>query len=110
IFKAQWYNLSCSRGEKQTQKKELDRARNKTRVNIGAAFQRWKQLRVRKGFRTDAEVATFLLDRTECSQLQGLCGEEAFTPNYPSGPKVDLLHISDFSSVVFYSRIHVSFK
>ncbi|XP_076828380.1 uncharacterized protein LOC143474714 isoform X3 [Brachyhypopomus gauderio] len=48
--------------EKQAKKKELDRARDKTRINIGAAFQRWKALRDLKGFQVDAELATFLLD------------------------------------------------
>lgn len=44
-------------------KTELDRARNKTtRVNIGAAFPRWRELREQKGFRSDAQLATFLLD------------------------------------------------
>ncbi|XP_036452701.1 zinc finger protein 470-like isoform X2 [Colossoma macropomum] len=49
--------------EKHAKKKELDRARDKTRANLGAAFQRWRALRDLKGFRSDAELATFLLDR-----------------------------------------------
>uniref|UniRef100_A0A4W6FWU0 Uncharacterized protein n=1 Tax=Lates calcarifer TaxID=8187 RepID=A0A4W6FWU0_LATCA len=40
-----------------------DKARGKTRVNLGAAFQRWRDLRERKGLKTDEEVALFLLDR-----------------------------------------------
>lgn len=48
---------------KKAKKKELDRARNKTRVTIGAAFPRWRELRVLKGLKTDAELATFLLDK-----------------------------------------------
>uniref|UniRef100_A0AAR2IKQ5 Uncharacterized protein n=1 Tax=Pygocentrus nattereri TaxID=42514 RepID=A0AAR2IKQ5_PYGNA len=52
-------NLALS----QTKKRELDRARDKTRANLGAAFQRWRALRDLKGFRSDAELATFLLDR-----------------------------------------------
>ncbi|XP_070826977.1 uncharacterized protein [Chaetodon trifascialis] len=48
--------------ERQTKKKELDRARDKTRINIGAAFQGWRELRDLKGFKTDSELATFLLD------------------------------------------------
>ena len=31
--------------EKQCKKKELDRAREKTRANIRVSFQRWKELR-----------------------------------------------------------------
>lgn len=45
--------------DKKAKKKELDRPRNKTRVNIGAAFPRWRELRVLKGLKTDAELATF---------------------------------------------------
>ena len=44
-------------------KKALDKARGQTRVNIGAAFERWRQLRHLKGLKSDAEVAVFLLDR-----------------------------------------------
>ncbi|ROI47839.1 hypothetical protein DPX16_16262 [Anabarilius grahami] len=51
--------------DKKAKKKELDRARNKTRVNIGPAFPRWRELRVLKGLKTDAELATFLLDNAE---------------------------------------------
>uniref|UniRef100_A0A672QPG9 Uncharacterized protein n=1 Tax=Sinocyclocheilus grahami TaxID=75366 RepID=A0A672QPG9_SINGR len=38
-------------------------ARSRTRVNIGSAFQRWRELKERKGLRSDAKVALFLLDR-----------------------------------------------
>ena len=44
-------------------KKELDRARDKTSVNIGMAFQRWKELCDLEGRKTDAELANFLVDR-----------------------------------------------
>ena len=50
-------------GKKKAQKSKLDRARHKTRVNIGVAIQRWRDLCDLKGFKTDAELATFLLDR-----------------------------------------------
>ncbi|XP_028300650.1 uncharacterized protein LOC114462164 [Gouania willdenowi] len=43
-------------------KKELYRARDKSRINIGVDFQRWRELRDLKGLKTDAELATFLLD------------------------------------------------
>jgi len=52
-----------TRAEKEEVKKEGDRARNKTRINIGSAFERWRVLRELIGFRLDAELATFLLDR-----------------------------------------------
>ncbi|CAM4574040.1 unnamed protein product [Leuciscus chuanchicus] len=44
-------------------KQALDKARGQTRVNIGAAFERWRQLRELKGLKSDAEVAVFLLNR-----------------------------------------------
>uniref|UniRef100_A0A673LVG4 Uncharacterized protein n=1 Tax=Sinocyclocheilus rhinocerous TaxID=307959 RepID=A0A673LVG4_9TELE len=50
--------------EKQNiKKKGYDQARGRTRVNIGAAFQRWRELKEREGLESDAEVALFLLDR-----------------------------------------------
>ena len=49
--------------EKKAQKNELDNARDKTRVNIRVAIQRWRDLRDLEGFKTNAELATFLLDR-----------------------------------------------
>lgn len=44
-------------------KKESDKARGATRVNIGIAFERWRVLKENKGFKFDYELATFLLDR-----------------------------------------------
>uniref|UniRef100_A0A671NA74 Uncharacterized protein n=1 Tax=Sinocyclocheilus anshuiensis TaxID=1608454 RepID=A0A671NA74_9TELE len=49
------------------QKKAYDKARSRTRVNIGSAFQRWRELKEREGLRSDVEVAVvalFLLDRS----------------------------------------------
>ncbi|XP_048838462.1 uncharacterized protein hnrnpul1l isoform X1 [Brienomyrus brachyistius] len=46
-------------------KKFLDEARAKSRVNIGEAFERWRDLRELKGMKTDEEVALFLLDSYE---------------------------------------------
>ncbi|XP_051721834.1 uncharacterized protein LOC127497425 isoform X2 [Ctenopharyngodon idella] len=48
-----------------TTKKRLDQQRAQTRVNIGVAFPRWRQLRDSKGLKTDAMVAVFLLDSYE---------------------------------------------
>lgn len=44
-------------------KRECNRAHAKTRINIGRAFERWRELRDLKVFKTDAETALFLLDR-----------------------------------------------
>ncbi|XP_064190272.1 zinc finger protein 558-like isoform X3 [Anguilla rostrata] len=44
-----------------------DRSRGKTRVNIGLAFGRWRELREIEGLRNDAELAALLLDSYESS-------------------------------------------
>ncbi|KAM9314937.1 uncharacterized protein KZ484_024651 [Pholidichthys leucotaenia] len=49
--------------EKKAKKTELNRARDQTRVSIGVAFTRWRELRDLQGYKTDAELATFLLNR-----------------------------------------------
>lgn len=46
-------------------KRECDRIRNKTRINIGRAFEQWRQLRELKGFKSDPELAFFLLDTVD---------------------------------------------
>ncbi len=40
-----------------------DQARGRSRVNIRAVFQRWRELKEREGLESDTEVALFLLDR-----------------------------------------------
>ena len=40
-----------------------DKVRNKTRICIGDAFERWRQLKTEKNVKTDANMANFLLDR-----------------------------------------------
>ncbi|KAM9844276.1 uncharacterized protein ACBR49_013375 [Aulostomus maculatus] len=40
-----------------------DRSRAATRVNIGVALPRWRELRDRLGLRRDADLARLLLDR-----------------------------------------------
>ncbi|XP_072543295.1 uncharacterized protein [Salminus brasiliensis] len=47
-------------------KRERDRVLAKTRINIGLAFERWRELRDQKGYRSDAELASFLL--SSCSK------------------------------------------
>ncbi|KAF4088920.1 hypothetical protein AMELA_G00060220 [Ameiurus melas] len=42
--------------------RESDRARAKTRINLGMAFESWRQLRDLKGLKTNAEMAFFLLE------------------------------------------------
>ena len=43
-------------------KQAADKERNKTRVNVGAAFPRWRALRAAKGLQVDSELALLLLD------------------------------------------------
>ncbi|XP_041789788.1 uncharacterized protein LOC121604356 isoform X2 [Chelmon rostratus] len=43
-------------------KRENDRQRGRTRVNLGPAYSAWKKLRDKNGFRTDAEMAFFLIN------------------------------------------------
>ncbi|XP_041664781.1 zinc finger protein 16-like [Cheilinus undulatus] len=49
--------------EKLANKRRKDRARSKTRINIGSAFQRWRRLRELRGFQSDSMLAVFLLER-----------------------------------------------
>ncbi|XP_030281704.1 uncharacterized protein LOC115586642 isoform X3 [Sparus aurata] len=63
--------------EKQCKKKELDRARNKTRINIGASFRRWRELQILQGLKSDAELAALLLDN------EGMGDESPIMMNSP---------------------------
>uniref|UniRef100_A0A8P4KNL4 Uncharacterized protein n=1 Tax=Dicentrarchus labrax TaxID=13489 RepID=A0A8P4KNL4_DICLA len=55
---------SSPKKQKRELKRQRDRRIQKTRVNIGVAFPRWKELMKEKSdFQSDAEVACFLLDR-----------------------------------------------
>lgn len=47
---------------KNVKKRVYESARSKTRIYIGVAFERWRDLRQLKGMKTDAELAMFLLD------------------------------------------------
>lgn len=56
---------SCIEGKKPrcASKRLHDQKRSKTRINIGSAFPRWRELLLKKRMKLDAELATFLLDR-----------------------------------------------
>ncbi len=43
--------------------KRQDKIRGKARVYIGDAFERWRKLKAERDLKTDAELATLLLDR-----------------------------------------------
>ncbi len=47
--------------EQNIKKKGYDQARGRTCVNIGAAFQRWRELKEREGLESCSEVALFFL-------------------------------------------------
>ncbi|XP_048056880.1 forkhead box protein K2 isoform X2 [Megalobrama amblycephala] len=46
-------------------KREKEKERGKSRIYIGEAFERWRELRRQKGFQSDIQVALFLLERYE---------------------------------------------
>ena len=48
--------------QKKEAKKQSKKARDKTRIYIGEALQRWNDLKEQKGLKTNAEVAFLLLD------------------------------------------------
>uniref|UniRef100_A0A671WEV9 RE1-silencing transcription factor-like n=1 Tax=Sparus aurata TaxID=8175 RepID=A0A671WEV9_SPAAU len=60
--------------EKAATKKALDIERSRTRVNIGAAFERWRQLGHVMGLKNDTEVAFFLLDGFLQSRMCSVVG------------------------------------
>ncbi|XP_048009675.1 uncharacterized protein LOC125243875 [Megalobrama amblycephala] len=75
-----------------TTKKRLDQQRAQTRVNIGVAFPRWRQLRDSKGLKTDAMLAVFLLDSYEKTAASTALVHEL--PKPPPPPPVST-NISD---------------
>ena len=56
-YTAKWSKKKKPEEDKKVYKKEANRARDKTRINIGVAYGRWMQLKDAKGLRTDVEVA-----------------------------------------------------
>ncbi len=49
--------------EKRDLKRKSDQKRNKTRMNIGTSYSRWRDLRDRLGLNLDSKLAVVLLDR-----------------------------------------------
>ncbi|KAK0156440.1 hypothetical protein N1851_000276 [Merluccius polli] len=56
--------------------KNYDKARNKTRICLGDAFERWNLLKQEKNFKTHAEVARFLLNRIDWFDGDGVSDDE----------------------------------
>ncbi|XP_020496293.2 zinc finger protein 771-like isoform X2 [Labrus bergylta] len=79
-------------------KTEAEKAATKSsgqnRVNIGTAFQRWRQLRELKGLRSDAMVALFLLDSYE-KQTSTPWKPGLLRPPPPAGSAVPAESLSD---------------
>ncbi|XP_074469043.1 uncharacterized protein LOC141754103 [Sebastes fasciatus] len=57
------------RYKRSSAKKASDKERDKTRINIGQAFPRWRNLRAAKGLQLDSELALLLLDCYEKGPL-----------------------------------------
>ncbi|XP_065153422.1 uncharacterized protein [Paramisgurnus dabryanus] len=51
--------------ETRKRKRESDRSKGRTRIIIGPAFARWRELKEEEGFVTDADLAVMLLDYYE---------------------------------------------
>ena len=49
--------------EAKKSKKESDKRRGKTRVNLSQAFKRWRELRDQRGFKTHVQLAFFRTDQ-----------------------------------------------
>ncbi|NXY58876.1 ZN692 protein, partial [Callaeas wilsoni] len=55
--------------EKKKRKQSLDRRRGKTRIYVGSHIDRWLTFKEKMDFRSDAEVAGFLLDMYDSYDL-----------------------------------------
>ncbi len=62
IDRERWQIKKRKISEKQNIKKGYNPPRGRIRVNIGAAFQRWRELKEWEGLESDAEVELFLFD------------------------------------------------
>jgi len=49
--------------ETRKRKRESDKVKARTRINIGQAFPRWRELKDEEGCPTDADLAVILLDK-----------------------------------------------
>ena len=58
--------------ERQCKNKDLDRAREKTRTNVGASFQRLRELQDLR-LKSKAELDAFLLDKLDPCLIYGYC-------------------------------------
>ncbi|XP_029282010.1 uncharacterized protein LOC115004506, partial [Cottoperca gobio] len=61
-------------------KKASDKERDKSRINVGPAFPRWRALRAAKGLQLDSELAFLLLDAYERGSLVSAPSRRAVLP------------------------------
>ncbi|XP_077065242.1 uncharacterized protein LOC143716740 isoform X20 [Siphateles boraxobius] len=64
-FAQECLSSSTKNRKHEAARRSRDRRRQKSRINIGVAFSRWKMLMQEKKFKYDSEVACFLLDSYE---------------------------------------------
>uniref|UniRef100_A0A8C6TDK7 Uncharacterized protein n=1 Tax=Neogobius melanostomus TaxID=47308 RepID=A0A8C6TDK7_9GOBI len=69
-------------------KVEADRRRQRTRVNIGEAFEKWKKLKESLGMTKDPQLASFLLESFEKHTSSKGQGPLTSTPHGPSTAEV----------------------
>ncbi|KAK0142690.1 hypothetical protein N1851_019380 [Merluccius polli] len=74
--------------EKRESKRESDNGRNKSCVNIGQAYPRWRELRDSIGLMLDSELADLLLDRDDDFSVAGV-GELEASPDDLSLQQLD---------------------
>ncbi|XP_022517715.2 zinc finger protein 28 [Astyanax mexicanus] len=77
-------------------KRERDRVLAKTRINIGSAFEQWRELRELKSFRSDTELAIFL--------LHSISKEKPMAETYYTTPRTDWTSSDESTSSVSESR------
>ncbi|XP_078123337.1 uncharacterized protein LOC144528554 isoform X1 [Sander vitreus] len=84
--------MAAERGVKRSRssaKKASDRERDKTRVNIGAAFPRWRAVRAAAGLQLDSELALLLLRAYEETLSRRLPPEVSDTEQLSPSARLD---------------------
>ncbi|XP_062871157.1 zinc finger protein 774-like isoform X2 [Trichomycterus rosablanca] len=73
-----------------------DRSRSKSRINLGQAFTRWRELRRSKDFKSDPEFASFLLDRYQgIKHVSRVHRRTRLMPDAPSDGEIDSSNDAD---------------
>ncbi|XP_026177256.1 uncharacterized protein LOC113138747 [Mastacembelus armatus] len=81
--------------EKEERRKETNRARFKSRIYIGMAFTRWRELREERHFQTDTDLALFLLDCYDNSSVTS--SPSKFTHKPPGLPPLSTIEAESIS-------------